>query len=390
MLSADIGLWRSVRREIKSLTSRPTYLFTMIIVPIGCAIFFMSLLGKGLPLKVPTAVVDLDHSSMSRSLTQSLNAMELVDIQQNLGSYHEALTKVREGEIFGFFMIPAHFESDAIAGRTPTLGYYTNMTYFIPGTLSFKGFKTIAVTTAGSVVKTTLVSTGADPDQVTPLLQPMVADIHPIGNPWSNYSIYLSPSFSFATIALMIMLVTVFSITGEIKHGTSVEWLETAKGRISVALMGKLIPHAIIFCITCIAIEALMFGFQHFPLHGSAWVMITAMILFVVASQAMGVFFSSIVPNPRMALSLASLIGILTFSFAGFSFPVQSMYGPIAAFSYCVPSRYMFLIYINEALNGFALYYSRWHFIALLLFPVIGSTLILRLKKACLDPIYVP
>lgn len=67
---------------------------------------------------------------------------------------------IREGRIYGFFVIPEKFEKDAISGRGPTLEYYTNLTYFIPGTLAFKGFKTVAVTTAGGVVRQTLVSMG--------------------------------------------------------------------------------------------------------------------------------------------------------------------------------------------------------------------------------------
>ena len=118
--------------------------------------------------------------------------------------------------------------------------------------------------------------------------------------------------------------------------------------------------------------------------------MVAATSLFVVASQAMGVLFASIVPNPRLSMTLAALTGILSFSFVGFSFPVQSMYGAIAIFSYLMPVRYYFLIYINEALNGVPLYYSRWFFVALIAFPFVCSMLIGRLKKACLQPVYVP
>ena len=81
---------------------------------------------------------------------------------------------------------------------------------------------------------------------------------------------------------------------------------------------------------------------------------------------------------------------ILTFSFAGFSFPVQNMYGFIGVFSWLVPVRYYFLIFDNVALNGAPVYYSRWYFLALALFPVVCSLLVGRLKKALLHPVYVP
>ena len=201
----------------------------MIVVPIGCALFFISLMHEGLPLKVPTAIVDLDHSSMSRQITRSLSAMELVEIADKEESYSKALAAVRRGDIFGFFVIPENFEKDALGGRTPTLDYYTNMTFFVPGTLSFKGFKTMAVTTSGGVVKETLTSVGLSDGTIGALIQPVNISNHPIGNPWLNYTYYLTPSFSFAALALIIMLMTIFTITIEIKRGTSTDWIATAR-----------------------------------------------------------------------------------------------------------------------------------------------------------------
>jgi ABC-2 type transport system permease protein len=66
------------------------------------------------------------------------------------------------------------------------------------------------------------------------------------------------------------------------------------------------------------------------------------------------------------------------------------MYGAIGIFSYIAPIRYYFLIYLNQALNGFDVYYVRYYFAALLAFPLIGGVLISRLKRACTDPVYVP
>ncbi len=387
---ADLGFIAGIKREINRMCSRRMYLCGMVIVPLFIAVFFLSILSEGLPEHVPTAVVDLDHSSMSRSVTRSLKALQLLDINQECESYDKALDAVRQGSVFGFFVIPANFERDALSGRTPTLEYYTNMTYFVPGTLSFKGFKTVAVATAGGVVKETLVSLGLTPDQVSELVQPVAIDQFPLNNPWMNYAIYLCPSFTVCTFVLMIMLMTVFSITIEIKNGTSTRWLEVAKGRITVALASKLLPQTIVFFSVGLFILWLLFGYSHFPLNGSLGWMIVATFLTVIASQSFAVFICSVVPNPRLAFSLCALFGILSFSFTGFSFPVQSMYGFLAVFSWLAPIRYWFLIYVNEALNGVALYYSRLYFAALLLFPLGTFTMLWHLKRACLKPVYVP
>lgn len=379
-----------IKRELRRMGSRKMYIFGMVVVPVFTVIFFLNLLGPGLPEHVPTAVVDLDHSSMSRSVTRSLKALQLLDICAEAESYDKALEQVRRGETFGFFVIPANFEKDALGGRTPTLEYYTNMTYFVPGTLSFKGFKTVAVATAGGVVQQTLVSLGVDPQNVASLVQPVAVDQFALNNPWMNYSYYLTPSFTMGTFALMIMLMTVFSITLEIKDGTSPEWLAVNNGSIVQAVCTKLLPQTVVFSAVGLFLLWMMFGYSSFPLNGSIFRLIVAMILLTVASQAFALFITTVVPNPRLSFSLCALFGILSFSFTGFSFPVQSMYGALAIFSWLAPIRYWFLIYVNEGLNGVALYYSRYYYAALIVFPLVAGILLKRLKKACLNPVYVP
>lgn len=384
-----LGLKASILREVRRLGSRKMYICAMVFVPMLCALFFVSLMEPGLPLKTPVAVVDLDHSTMSRKVTRTLDALETLDVSRRLESYDKAVDAVRRGDIFGFFIIPANFEADALGGRTPTMEYYSNMTYFVPGTLTFKGFKTVAVTTAGGLVTATLVTAGADPAMVGSLIQPMTIQEHTIGNPWLNYSVYLCPSFLFGVLALMIFLTTAFAITMEIKNGTSPEWLATAHGRMSVALLGKLLPHMLIFDIVGIGIMSILWGYCHFPVAGSLWWFALALMLFVPACQAFALFVVCILPNPRLSFSVLSLLGILSFSLTGFSFPVQSMYGALAIFSYAIPVRYLFLIYASDILNGWPIYYARLYYVALILFVPIGCTMIWKLKRACLHPVYV-
>lgn len=384
-----MGFIAGVRRQWQQLGSRRMYFFGMIVVPIGIALFFLSLLGRGLPHHAPVGIVDLDNSELSRTMHRSIDGSELIEVEAEFTSTADALHKVRQGEIFGFFVIPHNFEKNTLAGKTPTLEFYSNMTFFIPGTLTFKGFKTVAVTTAAGVVQHTLTSMGLDSENAAALVQPVVFETRALGNPWMSYAIYLSPSFTMAVLVLMILFITAFSITMEIKNGTSREWLHMAGDNILLAVSSKLLPQTAIYTAVGIFIQWLFFGYSHFPMNGNLPTMLFATFLTIVAAQSLGLLFSSLVPNPRLAFTLCGLTGILAFSFTGFSFPVENMYGFIGIFSWFAPVRYWFLIYINEALNGYALYYSRYFFAALLVFPLVASTMLWNLRRACLNPIYV-
>ncbi|MCH5347128.1 MAG: ABC transporter permease [Muribaculaceae bacterium] len=379
----------SLRRGVVTLVSRPIYLMMMVIVPVAVALFFVDLMKEGLPLKAPVGVVDLDHSTLSRRVMRTLNASELTDIVVEAESFHEAMAKVQQGEIFGFFYIPANFEQQTLAGKSPTLSFYSNMTFFVPGTLSFKGFKTTAVSVTAGVVTASLTAAGASEDAVGSMLQPIVVQDHPIGNPWLNYAIYLCNSFIPGVICLLVMMMTVFSVMTEIKHSTSPEWLRVSGGSMVVALVGKLLPQTVIFTAIGWMAQALMFKFCHYPLNCPAWHILLAMALLVLSSQGFSLAICELVPSFRLALSGVSLIGILSFSIAGFSFPVTSMYGAIGVFSYILPVRWYFLVYADQALNGIPLYYSRWYYIAMLIFMLVPFIGLRRLKSICLRPVYL-
>ena len=385
------GFFAIVMRSLRQLASRRLYWYAIFILPIGLGFFLTSLMDSGLPMKAPTAIVDKDHTHLSRQVTQALDGMELVRITKACDSYSAAMDKLREGEVFGFFLIPENYEADLLAGRSPVISFYTNMTYFVPGTLVYKNFKTTAVyTKAGVVLQVIQTGTGATPQEIAPILNPVSIQGRPLNNPWLNYSYYLSNSFIPGVLQLMVMLLTCYTLGEEIKQRTSLQLMRMAGGSILKAVTGKLLPQTLIWFAIAMLMEAWLFGFNGFPLNGSTLWMTLNTLMLVLASQGFALFVFCLLPNLRFSVSICSLTGILTFSLAAYSFPVESMYGGVAVFSWMMPVRYYFLIYIDQALNGIDIWYSRWYFVAYFIYFFAPLLLLWRVKKAFNNPVQVP
>ena len=377
-------------RSVLQLVRRPIYWVAFFILPLFCFMFLTSLMEDGLPSKVPAAMIDKDGSAISRKLTQNLGGMQMVDLVDDCNSYTEARKLMQQGDIFGFFLIPENFERDLLSGRKPVITFYTNMTYFVPASILFKTFKTTALYTKAGVALTVLESVGASPREVTPLLLPINIQSRGIHNPGLNYAVYLCNSFLPGVLELMIFLVTCFSLGQEIKYGTSVKLLTMADGSIVKALAAKLLPQTIIWVVIAIFMESWLFKINGYPMHGS-WFWITlSEVMFVLACQGWAVFFFGVLPNLRLSLSVCALLGILAFSIAAFSFPYESMYPAIGIFSWLLPVRYNLLIYIDQALNGIDIYYSRVWFVAYIVFMLLPFTLLWRIKREMAKPVYAP
>lgn len=371
------------------MARRPIYWAAMFMLPLFVTLLLTSMMEEGLPQKVPAAIVDKDGTGISRQITMNLGSMQSVGLTEQCNSFTEARKKMQQGEIFGFFLIPENFEKDLLSGKGPVITFYTNMTYYVPASLLFKTFKTTALMSKAGILLNVAESAGIPEEEVVPMMQPINIVTRGLGNPGLNYAIYLCNSFAPCVFQLMIMLMVCFALGHEIKYGGSVRLMNLAGGNIYKAIVAKILPQTIGWWIMILFMESWLFKWQGYPMHGS-WLWLTVSeLMFVVASQCMAVFFFGIFPNLRLSLSVCSLLGILSFSLAAFSFPVESMYGAIGIFSYLMPIRYNFLIYIDQALNGIDIYYSRWWFAAYIVYMLLPLTVAWRIRKYFNKPVYI-
>lgn len=140
-----------------------------------------------------------------------------------------------------------------------------------------------------------------------------------------------------------------------IKDRTAREWLRMSNNSIYIALAGKLLPHTVIFFIMGIFYNIYLYGFLHFPCNSGILPMILATLCLVLASQCCGIVMIGTLPTLRLGLSFASLWGVISFSISGFSFPVMAMHPVLQALSNLFPLRHYFLIYVDQALNGYSM-----------------------------------
>ena len=195
-------------------------------------------------------------------------------------------------------------------------------------------------------------------------------------------SVYLSNTIIPGILSLMILMVTVFSIGVEIKEESARQWLRVGDKSIFTSLLGKLLPQALIWLTIGLFILIYLYGYLSYPCNSGIFPMIIAMVALILASQGLGVFMIGVIPSLRLALSSASLWGVLAFSITGFSFPVMAMHPTLQALSNLFPLRHYFLIYVNQALNGYAMSYAWTNYLALLIFMILPLFILKRLQYA--------
>lgn len=366
------GIWVVFKREWKNIFSSKICIWGMIVAPLLSFGILMYMMHTGLPTKIPIAVVDLDNTSTSRGLVRQLDAFSKTSIEFKSLSFKEARTSMERAEIYGVFTIPKDFTKDALSGNRPKIVFYTNNAFLISGSLLFQDMKTISVLASASVGLQMGEARGYTEGQLMPILQPIVIDAHPIGNPWLNYSVYLNNVIIPGILFLILAMFTISSFGSEVKIGKGKEVIELAGNSKVKAIFGKMLPYTIIFFLLSLFFMTVLYGFNRYPLNSGLLPMLLNYLCLLLSAQGFGLILLAVFPNYRFALSAASLIGMISFSIAGFSFASAAMDPMLYGLSFLFPLRHFFLIYVDQALNGIPLGYSIYHYAALLGFFLIG------------------
>lgn len=378
------------KREVLRIAVRPLYLFCMIIAPVFCYLFFTTLMANGLPTDLPAGVVDLDNTSTTRNIIRNLDAFQQTHIVAHYPSVMEARKAIQRGEIYSFYYIPEGTTEATLASRQPKVSFYVNYSYLIAGSLLYKDQRTISELAAGAVGRATLYAKGATEDQAMAFLQPIVIDTHALNNPWLNYSVYLCNTLFPGILMLLIFLTTIYTLGEEVKNGTGRELMRLANNSITKVLIGKLLPHTLVFFVIAVFYNVYLYGYLHYPCHSGIFPMLLAGLLLVLSSQAFGVFLFGLFGSFRLALSAASLWGVISFSISGFTFPVMAMHPTLQALCVLFPLRHYYLLYVNFALNGYPLIYAWQAVAALLVFLLLPFLVLKKLRTILLQYVYVP
>lgn len=376
-----------MRREFGIIRRKPVFLLGSVGMMAVCCLFYLTFFKAGLPENLPVGVLDLDNSSLSRNFCRQLDATQMGKVIK-YEDFTTARDAMQTGEITSLCVIPRGMNEEVNANRRPVFTYYVNTLYLIGGALSYKNILTMVTLTGGAVQREVLRAKGYSEDAIMGLIQPIVVDEHKIGNATTNYGVYLNNIILPGLLALSIVFVLIYALGSELRYGTSKELMETADGSMAAALIGKLLPYTLIYLVLGLGLDLLLFGVCRYPLNGSILNMMLAMVVFILANEAVAVTLVGLLPTLRYSLSIAALFAILGFSFSGFTFPVEAMPVAFQGVSCLFPLRFYYLLYVQEAMFGVG-FAGWWQYIVYMLLFLVGPFCVCgRLKRAWLNQNY--
>lgn len=365
------GIYAVLKREVKAILCDKLYLLSVVILPIVMIAFFAVMFHDGYIANLPIAIVDNDNTAMSRKLISMIDEAPGVEVSNTASSVIEANSDLLKGQIYGYIVIPQHFEDDIVGSRPTSVDSYISATNLTAAGVLRRDIQQVVKTFSSGVAITRLGAIGIDESKVMAEVMPINIHTHTLANPYMNYGYYLAPIFMFVGIILFTMLTTIYAIGRELRYATAPEWMTAAYGSLPIALVGKLLPITVAMIVMMQLALLVMVVIMGMEFMGSYPLFMLASLLFILAYQSIAVIVITITANMRLALSLGGGYAVMAFTFSGITFPISAMYGIAQLFSCLFPLTYFSRIFINEAMLGADVHYSLNDIGALLIFMLL-------------------
>lgn len=386
--NGQTGFLAVFAREISRIRQHARYPLAMFVFPVLSFLLVWGLFSEQYPYELPIAVVDLDHSHLSRSLIRAVDASPVIRVAFQPGDPVEAKNLMLKGAIYAWLHIPKALEKDILEGRGGEVIGFTNTQMLLPGSMVSSSLQAVVSFLSAGLNVRSRIQRGAMPEQAMTLLDPVRIDRHVLFNPQLNYMYFLSAALCPTFLQIFVLMVTVMALGSEFKNQTAGQWLKTAGGSIWWAITGKLAVYFLCFILVGLIMLAVIFVGFGVPLRGSGASLMAGTLFLILAYMAYGLILVFIFSSLRMALSAASFFSGTAFAFVGITFPLEGMPALGKAWSSLLPLTHYLHLFQEQTLRQAPISVSVPDLLIMLVFVGTGYCLIPLFKSHMTDSRY--
>lgn len=322
-----------LKAELKALFTNPVVLLTVF----GGVVFYSFLYPlpytQQTPREQTLSIVNLDKSQASYQLERMVDATPQVKVIQRDSTIEDARQAFLNRKVSGILVIPEHFYKDLLLGKSPTLAYAGDASYFLVYGTIVEGLSQAGGTLAAKSKVSRLVMEGEPLSLAAQHYSATSINLKPTFNPRMGYVDYVVPAV-FVLILQQTMIMAAGLMGGTQKHGNGY-WSHTTPLRL-------ILVRSIVLVAVYYLLSMYYFG-ASFTSHGvntlaSAGHLLLLLLPFLLASCLCGIWLGSVTPR-RELVTLVVLISSMPLIFsAGFIWPLEAIPRPIIWISNLFPS----------------------------------------------------
>lgn len=334
------------------MAAQPIYALLLVVLPLVAFGVLWAIFWQGVPRDLPVAVLDRDHTALSRQLVRMIDASPTMRVAFPVATEAEGEGLIREGRAYALVTVPTDLERAIRRGEAAPVVCHYNAQLLLPASLIRRDLRGVVGTLSAGIELRRKLGGGTPRGVAMAQIEPVRMERHTLFNPELSYLSYLLAALLPTMLQVFVLVAAVQALGSELKDGTAAEWLAAAGGRVWKAVLGKLLPATVHFWLMGLAMVAVLFRALGLPLSGSLTAIVAGTLLFVLAVEAVGLALVAWLANLRFATSAAAFLAGPAFAFSGITFPVAAM--PLAAQTWgaLIPLTHYLRVMVDQTMRG--------------------------------------
>jgi len=313
----------------------------------------------------PVAIMDLDHSRLSRQLVAKLNAAETLQVQFYVDNPEQMGHLLDTGQARLAVVIPAGFARELTGGGTAqAIQVIVDATNTVAAS--------IVMGAANGVVNRFSEDLVATHGLVIPEFIDFRTNIR--FNPTMDVRNFSIPAqLGFITYQVTLA-VAALGLARERELGTLEQLMVTPLRRLELSL-GKGLPAAAIGALNFMVMWAISLTVFRVPMQGSPTLLVALTLLFIAAEVGWGLVLSAVSHTQQQAILFVFIQAMVDITLCGYLVPVKNMPALLQAISRFVPLQHYLTIIRGIMLKGAGLQ-ELWPDVVALLLLFVGTGLV--------------
>ncbi|MFC5587178.1 ABC transporter permease [Nitratireductor kimnyeongensis] len=268
------------------------------------------------PKALPAALVSLSQDHYSRAMVSALENTDYYRFDHVLESAAEAEQLMASGAVVFVVTIPSDFARRVDRGQRPQI--------LIEADATDPSVASGAISTLGTVAAEALLRERGVPASEAQPADRLEVIVHRRYNPEGISQYNIVPGLLGVILQMTMVMMTSIALTRERERGTMENLLAMPASPLEI-MLGKVLPYLVVGAVQVAVIlgaAKLLFGV---PFIGSLWLLLTAVLVFVLALVLLGYTISTIARTQMQAMQLTFFFFLPSILLSGFMFPFRGM-----------------------------------------------------------------
>lgn len=375
-------MWQVMLRELRYLLSHKWDLSLVTLAPLFLLVLFAGMFYAGKAEHLPIALIDQDHSELSREIQRFVGYQTTLDVRYVSENMDQVEQLLNQTKIWGYIHIPSGAEQRLVQAQDAQISIAYNQSFYSIGNTISTAMSLATLQGIDAYVQQGYLQQSMPYiDIPTPHVK-----ISTLYNPSLSYEFYLEPFIVPAILHLLLCCCVAFSVGQELSVQHRRTW--TQNHTAVVAILGKNIVYVLIFSLWTWAWMYWLVVVRGWFVAGQIWFLLLSQFLFYLAYALIATTMVLASKNLSKTFGLIAVYGGSSLSFAGVTLPLNNAPAFTKFWSNIIPYTPYAKLQTQQWVIGSPISTSWQPFALLFLYVVVYALLTTwLLKKMCREKV---